>query len=210
MRQATLDEIGKLAADARDALYAAARSKNLDAPKLILHWTAGWYGNLYGDYHISIAKDGATMIATDNFAEVLSHTWRRNTGSIGIALCCCAFADTESLGDAPPTKAQIETMAQVIAKLADALWLTIDKKHVLTHGEAADSEDGVYTYTENDCYGPKNDCERWDLEYLETDESPTFNPYATDGSRGGDVLRGKANWYRQKWIEEAKRYGGKE
>ena len=39
----------------------------------------------------------------------------------------------------------------------------------------------------------------WDLEYLGTPESPSFNPWATDGSRGGDVLRGKANWYRATW-----------
>ena len=36
-----------------------------------------------------------------------------------------------------------------------------------------------------------------DLEYLGTDESPRYNPWAKDGSRGGDILRGKANWYRQ-------------
>ena len=39
------------------------------------------------------------------------------------------------------------------------------------------------------------------LEYLQTDESPSFKPWATDGSRGGDVLRGKANWYRKQWGE---------
>ncbi|MDY6053320.1 MAG: N-acetylmuramoyl-L-alanine amidase, partial [Anaerovibrio sp.] len=47
-------------------------------------------------------------------------------------------------------------------------------------------------------YGPKNGCERWDLEYLGTEESPKYNPRATDGSRGGDVFRGKANWYRNR------------
>ncbi len=45
-------------------------------------------------------------------------------------------------------------------------------------------------------YGPKHDCERWDLEFLGTPDSPAYNPWATNGSRGGDVLRGKANWYR--------------
>ena len=84
-------------------------------------------------------------------------------------------------------------MAQVVVAVADGLWLNIDKNHVLTHGEAADNEDGIYPH---DPYGPKSTCERWDLEYLGTSESPSFNPYATDGSRGGDVLRGKANWYR--------------
>ena len=89
-------------------------------------------------------------------------------------------------------------MAQVIAVLADALWLTIDKRHVMTHGEAADNEDGLYPC---EPYGPKNGCERWDLEFLGTSESPRYNPYADDGTRGGDILRGKANWYRNQGKE---------
>ena len=87
-------------------------------------------------------------------------------------------------------------MAQAIAAIADGLWLTIDKTYVLTHSEAADNEDGMVCHED---YGPKNGCERWDFEYLGTDESPRFRPLATDGSRGGDVLRGKANWYRNEW-----------
>lgn len=59
-------------------------------------------------------------------------------------------------------------------------------------GEAADNEDGLNVHGD---YGPRENCERWDLEYLGTSESPSFNPWATDGTRGGDVLRGKANWY---------------
>ena len=100
---------------------------------------------------------------------------------------------------------QIEMMAQVIWKIADGLWLTIDKKHILTHGEAANNEDDYYDAHNpyswwNDSYGDGDT--RGDLEYLGTDESPRYNPQATDGSRGGDVLRGKANWYRNE-------YGGK-
>ena len=64
-------------------------------------------------------------------------------------------------------------------------------RHVLTHGEAADNEDGMYPHAP---YGPKANCERWDLEYLGTEESPSFAPWA-QGKRGGDILRGKAIWY---------------
>ena len=93
---------------------------------------------------------------------------------------------------------QIDGMAQAIAALCNGLWLTIDKTRVLTHGEAADNEDGVYAH---EPYGPKNGCERWDLEYLGTEESPCYNPWTEDGTRGGDVLRGKANWYRNFWKD---------
>jgi hypothetical protein len=128
--------------------------------------------------------------------EVLAHTWKRNSGSVGITLACCVGATSSDLGDEPPTNAQIEAMAQAIVAVADGLWLTIDINHVMTHGEAADNEDGIEPHEE---YGPKTTVERWDLEYLGTDESPAFEPWATDGSRGGDVLRGKAQWYRNLW-----------
>ena len=130
---------------------------------------------------------------------MLAATWRRNSGSVSICILGCLGADTNNLGAEPPTDAQIEGMAKAIAALCNGLWLTIDKQRVLTHGEAADNEDGIEPH---DPYGPKNGCERWDLEYLGTLESPTFHPWAEDGRRGGDVLRGKANWYRKAWKEQ--------
>lgn len=85
-------------------------------------------------------------------------------------------------------------MAQVVAAIASGLSLAIDKDHVMTHGEAAANEDGWspcekyalwdYETTDGDV--------RWDLEYLGTSDSPSYNPSATDGTRGGDVLRKKA------------------
>ena len=82
-----------------------------------------------------------------------------------------------------------------VTALADGLWLTIDKERILTHGEAADNEDGVHAHAP---YGPRSTCARWDLEYLGTEECPAFRPWATDGTRGGDVIRGKAQYYRER------------
>ena len=139
-------------------------------------------------------------MSTTVFSKTLPHTWLRNTGSIGIALCACYGATSNDLGDYAPTAKQIDALAQVIDRVATALWLTIDKEHVMTHGEAANNEDGLRPHP---CYAWWNDEEgngdtRGDLEYLGTSESPRYNPFATDGSRGGDVLRGKANWYKSK------------
>ena len=192
MRQVTLDELYELASRAREDIWDAAKAYGRD-PKIYLHWSAGHYGTKFNDYHVNIDADGNLFVSTDDFSDVLSGTWKRNSGSVGISLDCAYGATSEDLGDEPPTSAQIEAMAQAAWKIADALWLTIDKAHVMTHGEAADNEDGLYTH---DAYGPKSTCERWDLEYLGTDESPSFNPWATDGTRGGDVLRGKALWYK--------------
>ncbi len=195
MQQVTIDELRQMASDARESIWSQAESCGRE-PKIYLHWTAGHYGQYYlNDYHVAIDYDGKIYVDSP-LDEVLAHTWKRNSGSVGITLACCVGATSADLGDEPPTAEQIEAMAQAIVAVADGLWLTIDINHVMTHGEAADNEDGIYPHEE---YGPKATVERWDLEYLGTDESPTFAPWATDGSRGGDVLRGKANWYRNLW-----------
>lgn len=199
MTKVTLQEVEDLAAKAREELWNESAALGRE-PKIYLHWTAGKYDTTFSDYHINITGDGSIYVPTTVFSKTLPHTWRRNTGSIGIALCACYGATSNDLGDYAPTAKQIEVMSQVIDRVATALWLTIDKEHVMTHGEAANNEDGIRPHP---CYAWWNDEEgdgdtRGDLEYLGTSESPRYNPYATDGSRGGDVLRGKANWYKNK------------
>ena len=194
MRRVTCRELCLLGAAYRLPLaYAAARCAR--ETKLYLHWTAGHYGQFFADYHVQVDADGGIYVIGDGVLDdVLAATYRRNSGSVSIALLGCVDATTDDLGGEPPTAAQIEAMAMAAAALADGLWLTIDKERVLTHGEAADNEDGVRAHAP---YGPRTTCERWDLEYLGTAESPAFDPWAEDGTRGGDVIRGKAQWYRQ-------------
>lgn len=175
---------------ARSDIWDLARQYGRE-PKIYLHWTAGHYDQLFPEYHINITGSGAIYAATDDLSDILSHTYRRNTGAVGVTLCCCFGADTTDLGDEPPTYEQLWAIGRVITCIADGLWVTIDKAHVMTHGEAADNEDGIYPHEE---YGPKTTCERWDLEYLGTASSPAFTPYGT--ARGGDILRGIANWHR--------------
>ena len=193
MRRVTCADLRELGAAYRvSLLYAAARCAR--ETKLYLHWTAGHYGQFFADYHVQIDADGAVyIIGAGVLDEVLAATYLRNSGSVSIALLAACGATTEDLGAEPPTAAQIESMAMATAALADGLWLTIDKARVMTHGEAADNEDGVRAHLP---YGPRTTCERWDLEYLGTAESPAFAPWAQDGTRGGDVLRGKAQYYR--------------
>jgi hypothetical protein len=193
-RIVTINELKQKADSSRNVLFAQAKALGRD-PKLYMHWTGSMYDIDFSDYHVCIRGNG-TIVLMNDLTATLSHTWRRNTGAIGITLNCAYGATSNGLGDYPPTSHQIEAMAQVIAAIADGLWLTIDKTHVLTHGEAADNEDGLNI---TECYGPRSTCERWDLEFLGTEESPYFNPWSENGTRGGDVLRGKANWYRNQW-----------
>lgn len=193
MREIDLMELRSMADNARDDIWEIASNLGRE-PKIYLHWSAGHYFQTFDDYHINITGDGKIYASTDNLADVLAHTYHRNSGAVGISLCCCVGATTGDLGDEPPTAAQIESMAQAICAVANGLWLTIDVPHVMTHGEAADNIDGLFLH---DPYGCMTTCERWDLQYLGTDESPVYLTDYADPGTGGNVLRGKANWYRQ-------------
>lgn len=198
MKRVTLKDIQTMANAAFPELWKEAKQMGRDV-KIYLHWTAGRYGQMYDDYHVNIDRDGSIWASTDDFSETLTHTWHRNTASIGITLCCGYGATTNDLGDYPPTSEQIDAMAQVVAVLATALWLTIDSERVLTHAEAADNIDELLP--EGDEYGPNNGCERWDLQFLGTDESPEWTTDYSDPRTGGNVIRGKANYWKNKFEE---------
>ena len=187
----TIEELRQIASDARESIWRQAESVGRE-PKIYLHWSAGHYNTVFDDYHVNITADG-TLYITGDLDEVKAHTYHRNTGAVGISLCCAYGATTNDLGDEPPTQAQIEAMSQAIEAIADGLWLTIDMEHVLTHGEAADNIDGIYA---SDPYGPQTTVERWDLQFLGSSESPYYTTNYNDEHTGGNVLRGKANWYR--------------
>jgi hypothetical protein len=194
MRTITLEELKQLALEAKNDLWAQARSLDRDV-KLYLHWSAGHYGQFFSDYHINIDRDGSVYVSTDDLAEVKAHTYMRNSGAVGISLSCCYQATTSNFGPEPPTNGQIEAMAQVVAVLCKALDLTVDVFRVMTHAEAANNLDGMDPgYEDNGYpegkYGPGYSCERWDL---------WFFPGAAQGE-GGAVLRGKAIWYQQQGI----------
>lgn len=198
LQKMSLQEIGALASEAKESLWKQAKGEGLE-PKLYMHWTAGSYNRAYPSYHINILKNGS-IVSLGDLARPARHTWNRNTGSIGLSLTCGKGAGRQTLGDQPPTVEQIESLAKVIAVLTEKLDIPIDKKHVMTHSEAANNEDG-YTKAHkpypwwNDSYGDHDT--RGDLEYLGTPESPKYNPYATDGTRGGDVIRRKALAYQE-------------
>ena len=167
-----------------DELKLAASAANGQIENVFLHWTAGHYHHIYSDYHLNIDADGRIYAPYDHldFLKKRNHTWTRNTGSVGIALCCCDGAVANDglnadLGSEPPTENQIEAMAVVVAILCK--YAGVDIKNVYTHCEIA--------YI--DGYGPySGDPEtRWDLWYL-TD-------YDGKLRGGGEVIRGKAQWY---------------
>ena len=158
-----------------DEIRSLAKASKGEIDKIYLHWTAGPYGIPFRDYHFNVDDDGTIYCMCEELTEKKAHTWQRNSGAIGISLCCCESAQ----GEYPPTTKQIEALSHLVAILCEELEIVIDKERIMTHEEAA-TIDG---------YGPySGDPEtRWDLWYL-----PDYNG---DLRKGGDVIRGKALWY---------------
>ena len=193
----TEKELSKLAKQARGRITT-----------IYLHWTAGHYGQVFDDYHLCIDKDGTVYVNCEDLCERKAHTWKRNNGTIGIALCCGCGAECElpsaiaagaawgaterdeyrdpyqamvDFGSEPPTPIQIEVLAKIVAILCKELDLTNSSDRVMTHCEIA-FRDG---------YGPgSGDPEtKWDLWFL---------PDNARNNRlcpGGCLIRGKAAYY---------------
>ena len=155
--------------------------------RLYLHWTAGHYGQIYDDYHVSIDEDGKVYLPSKNLLIKRNHTYRRNSRAVGIAICGCFGASANNgydcdFGSEGPTSAQVEAMSYIVALFARFGGVPVEC--ALTHCEVAFF----------DGYGPySGDPEtRWDLWYLKD--------YDDVMKGGGDVIRGKARWYIQQAI----------
>ena len=119
VRPITLSEIYQIARNSYDDIWAIAKAYGRDV-KIYLHWTAGYYDQFFYDpktgkmdYHIAIDGEGNIFTDCDDFSEVRNHTWRRNSGSIGITLNAAVGASPNpaiGLGKCAPTAAQIESM----------------------------------------------------------------------------------------------------
>lgn len=192
MREVTFEKLAHYADTCRERLWDKALSEVLDSPKIILHWTAGYWEQPFEDYHINITGDGRILLPSWDLTEKRDHTWKLNTGTIGIALCCAVDATTNDLGENPPTAKQIEKISKTVAILSRHLEVSLNSDNVLTHGEAGDNP---YLYDDEDLYGPQNGCERWDLQFLGTPESPEYITDHENPMTGGNVIRGKAIWY---------------
>ena len=183
MKQVTLQEVEEMLLAAAGEINAA-----------YIHWSGGHYDQPSDHYHFNINETGKIFASTDDLTERKNHTYKRNTGAIGIAINCCAFANTNDLGDRnrveeygidhlnseqipyePPTPEQGETAAQLIALIARVFGWEIAAPPFMTHAEIATIDD----------YGPgSGDPEtRWDLWFL---------PWSTEKGSGGDWLRQRA------------------
>ena len=155
---------------------------------IYLHWTAGRYEQFFDDYHLNIDGDGKVYRTCASLDEKMAHTYRRNSGAIGITLCCALDAswqgEVPDLGSCPPTTLQLVALAKVVAVLCVGLGLALDEGAVMTHAEAALA----------DGYGAgSGDSEtRWDLYWVLNGEGKLI--------RGGDHIRQLAQYYSQALV----------
>lgn len=186
MEAVNLKKIKLMAESAKYELGKAARANNRSVC-IYLHWSAGHYGQFFNDYHLMVDADGKIYASTSNLAEVKNHTWRRNSGAIGIALACAYNATEKNLGAEAPTASQCDSLAQTAAVLAMALDIPVSSDRIMTHAEAAI----------HDGYGPgSGDPEtRWDLWLLKNGDAP---------GTGGNILRQMIDSYKNggklEWV----------
>jgi hypothetical protein len=162
----------------------------LGTPRLItLHWTAGSYTQTHDSYHFCVTGDGRT-VQTLGLQFKGSHVWGRNTGNIGIAMCCMANARTL------PLARQIEETAALVADLSVQYAIpfgeaTSCRRHKVEHGRRVPLDQHVAiaritdhaAYARCDGYYP----DRWDC-----------------GRYTEEIVR-KARWYANEIARDRRR-----
>ena len=145
-----------------------------DLRSIVLHWTAGDYETVYPSYHLCLrGADDVRVVATHdlraNMRDVrdggtqpyAAHIAGRNSWAVGIAVCAMGGATPADFGRWPITAAQIEALASVARRLADAYG--VEPGAIRTHAEAA-LDDGYFGAAGDDC--------RWDIARLAPSTAP--------------------------------------
>lgn len=140
--------------------------------RVILHWTVTSYNpdeHSKDSYHFLINGQGELVRCSRDIDEPAPHTYMFNS-AIGVSICAMGGWNGTST-PYPPTKAQWETLVNVVHQLCHTYKIPVDRQHVLMHGEVTDVL-GV------DQWG------KWDIGYL-----PHLGIGPETGARCGAELR---------------------
>ncbi len=167
---------------------------------IYLHWTAGGYDGVSGNYHTTITGDGKINRTTPYDKFNVDHTYSRNSNAVGLSVA--AMGGKPDPWSVPVKSIQYQKMAEEAARIAKAWGWTssdINIKNVMTHAEAGSNKDGGRRH---DNYGPRawgGTGERWDLYHLYKNDTP--------GS-GGNKIRGmiKGMMFEGGYIKETGDY----
>ena len=99
---------------------------NSENKGIVLHYTVGAYNQVFDSYHYNIASVGnqPVIVQTLKPKEKGQHLFGRNSGMIGITLCCLKTPKEK------PTLDQLECMSLTAAEVA--CWQNIDIREILT------------------------------------------------------------------------------
>jgi len=116
--------------------------------RIIMHWTGGAYGDIAMErdaYHALVARDGRVVLGTKppeanrdvQDGIYAAHTWRLNSGSVGVAVDAMAGAQEAPFdwGAAPITRAQVDGLARCVADLCETYEIPVSRYSTLTHAE---------------------------------------------------------------------------
>lgn len=206
---AALNEAAKAAAISLLAKLPDCPHGSLD--RIYNHWTVGHYNTDFPEYNIGVANDNGRFhldISGDprdnaigvNNHDPHSHTYRRNTGALGVSTDDMVGAGTHDFGPEPVTLTTIEFLCAANAALAKKYSIDVNGRTtrapyagehtILTHAEAGDLVGSPPQYPP---YGPKSTFERWDLlSFVPIPEGVSF----TDATVTGDAIRARSRAYK--------------
>lgn len=178
--------------------------------RIICHWTAGGHkANSTDKRHYHILVEGKGNLVRGNPSIALNvrpakrgyaaHTYRGNSGSIGVSLCCMANAIESPFkpGRYPMKKLQWDRLVEVNAALCKRYGIPVTPETVLSHAEVQDNlgirQRGKWDYTrlpfDESIHGARNIGDRLRFEVANTlksdrvlvSEKPT--PVSDDNAR---------------------------
>ncbi|MEL6767198.1 MAG: N-acetylmuramoyl-L-alanine amidase [Pseudomonadota bacterium] len=116
--------------------------------RIVMHWTAGGHDmsdSDYEKYHEVVEGDGTRRLCKrrpeanndTSDGDYAAHVRAKNTGSIGLAMCCMAGAQERPFkkGSHPMTDVQLNVFIDMVAEYAETYDIPIDRRHVLSHEE---------------------------------------------------------------------------
>lgn len=139
---------------------------------ITLHWTAGSYTAPYKAYQILISTNH--ILVSERLLDYMrhGHTWRRNTGNIGVSFMAMAGATERNAGHFPITPDMVEMAALTVGMLQRKYGLGKGALYDHAHWARVDGYAGL----------------RWDATFV--------LPWA--GETVTDVVTTKAWWYRER------------
>ena len=163
-----------------------------DLRRIYLHWTGDDFMTVYPAYHFCVAlgEDARPLVvATHDLranmrdvrigdAPYAAHTRGRNSYAIGVSVCGMRDATPHDFGAFALRDDLLAATCALVAELARAYVIPLDREGIATHAEAA-LDDGYFGAGED---------ERWDIARLHPHDRPLDS---SDARLVGDELRSR-------------------